>query len=139
MLLVSVLVNWQLALLLSRIRSKLLLTITIATDLAPLVYFKYLTFAFDAVGRNPADWIQADFIPAILPLGISFYTFQQIAYAVDIYKGQPPQRSFISTHSSSLSFHNSWPAPLSITPSCYLRSTRSQTAPLSCCGALFTF
>jgi len=31
----------------------------------------------------------------VLPLGISFYTFQQIAYLIEIYKGYPPERNFL--------------------------------------------
>lgn len=94
MLLGSVVLNWLLAMALDRWRSKLLLAITVAINLLPLVYFKYLVFGFESVGQNPSDWILPDFIPTLLPLGISFYTFQQIAYAVDVFKGATPERSF---------------------------------------------
>ena len=94
MLLGSVVLNWLLALALSRCRNRVLLATTIAINLLPLVYFKYIVFGFESIGQNPSDWILPDFIPTLLPLGISFYTFQQIAYAVDVYKGTPPERSF---------------------------------------------
>jgi alginate O-acetyltransferase complex protein AlgI len=62
-------------------RRRLWLGLSIAANLAVLGYFKYANFAVrvieDASGRDLA-WQQV-----VLPLGISFFTFQQIAYLVD--------------------------------------------------------
>lgn len=61
----------------------------IALNLGILVVFKYLNFfsynlqrLFSLVGWN-LDWFTVD---VLLPVGISFYTFQAIAYSVDVYK-----------------------------------------------------
>ncbi len=62
------------------------LTIIVLLNLLPLVYFKYANFlgiSFAAiVGKNFSPWDIA------LPVGISFYTFQGISYAVDVYRGR---------------------------------------------------
>ena len=66
----------------------------IAIDLGLLAYFKYANFLMGTVhgltglGPGPLD--------IILPIGISFYTFTQIAYLVDSYKGEVKERSFTS-------------------------------------------
>jgi len=63
-----------------------LLALGITTNLLLLGYFKYANFFVDnlnhALGRN---WMIAEII---LPLGISFYTFTQIAYLVDAARGK---------------------------------------------------
>ena len=64
-----------------------------------LFYFKYL--AFFAQGANEiAELAGLDFslppLSIILPLGISFYTFQTISYTIDVYRGFiKPERNFI--------------------------------------------
>lgn len=62
------------------------LALTIVLTLAPLVYFKYAGFL---VGTW-ASITGADFSigKLILPIGISFYTFQAISYSVDVYRGK---------------------------------------------------
>lgn len=58
----------------------------IAINLLPLLWFKYSWFVI----RNLALLFQADweFLPPGLPLGISFYTFIQLAWLTGIYRGQ---------------------------------------------------
>lgn len=71
-------------------RRKVWLVVSLATNLALLVYFKYAYFALDNVAAAGSlfgqDW---RFEPGsiILPLGISFYTFLSISYTVDVYRG----------------------------------------------------
>lgn len=60
----------------------LLLGITI--NLGALLYFKYLNFFIGSTNYF-FNW-QFDFVDVILPLGISFFTFTQIAYIVDVYQ-----------------------------------------------------
>ncbi|HEX2890363.1 MBOAT family protein [Vineibacter terrae] len=67
------------------------LTTAIATNLALLGYYKYRDFFIEnwnAVAGS--DW---DFAPLVLPLAISFHTFQQIAYLVDSYRCRVAQPS----------------------------------------------
>jgi alginate O-acetyltransferase complex protein AlgI len=72
-------------------RRKLLLTVNIVGNLSLLCYFKYANFflasleqALQAAGYSAA-WSP---LKIILPVGISFYTFEAISYMVDVFKGR---------------------------------------------------
>jgi len=58
------------------------LLLGVVANLLPIAYFKYFSFIVDSCGI-PVPQVLS---PSILPLGISFYTFQQIAYLVDAYR-----------------------------------------------------
>lgn len=65
---------------------RLLFLITaISVDLAVLGYFKYFNFLIENL--NLLFKTNADFVKVLLPIGISFYTFQAISYLVDVYRG----------------------------------------------------
>ena len=67
---------------------KLLLTLGLIANIGLLFYFKYFNFFVDNCNFFfHTDW-QIEKIA--LPLGISFFTFQQISYVVDRYKGEAP-------------------------------------------------
>lgn len=78
---------------------KLWLVVSIANNLFLLGFFKYgqffadnLNLLFNATGV-PLNVPMAD---VLLPVGISFYTFQSMSYTIDFYRGQiPRERSFI--------------------------------------------
>ena len=61
------------------------LTIALLIDLGILGYFKYFNFLIENL--NLLFHTNADFIKVIMPIGISFYTFQSISYIIDIYRG----------------------------------------------------
>ena len=64
-----------------------LLTFGIAADLGLLGYFKYTGFVVGLVAvEAQATPFMAFLTDVALPIGISFYTFQQIAYLVDVYR-----------------------------------------------------
>ena len=65
---------------------KLLLAITIVADLSFLFYFKYFNFVMDNI--NAAFNANLTFIDVVMPIGISFYTFQALSYVVDVYRGE---------------------------------------------------
>ena len=67
-----------------------LLTAGITLNIGVLGYFKYSNFFIANI--NALFQTQAPFLQIVLPLGISYYTFQQIAYLVDCYK-KPSQSS----------------------------------------------
>ena len=60
------------------------LALTILVDLGFLIYFKYFNFIVDNV--NAALQLNLDFIDVVMPIGISFYTFQAISYLIDVYR-----------------------------------------------------
>lgn len=75
-----------------------LLVITLVTSLGILVFFKYFDFmakaVVDAINmlNGSAKW---NSLNLILPIGISFYTFQTLSYVIDVYKGKiEPEKDF---------------------------------------------
>jgi alginate O-acetyltransferase complex protein AlgI len=72
---------------------KIALAAGIGLDLALLGYFKYFNFFVDAADELlGTGWRIA---PIVLPLAISFHTFQQISYLVDAYRGETGKYSFL--------------------------------------------
>jgi len=72
---------------------KRLLAVAIVANLALLGYYKYANFFLTSVNSAVgANWSLGDII---LPLGISFFTFTQIAYLVDTYQGKVKEYNFI--------------------------------------------
>ena len=67
-------------------RKRLYATISICSSLGILAYFKYANFFL----WNWNAMVHGNFQPLdiILPVGISFYTFQSVSYIVDVYKGR---------------------------------------------------
>ena len=75
-------------------RRRTLLGFGIAVNLALLGYFKYRTFLVDSTGvLLGTHWHMA---PLVLPLAISFFTFEQITFLVSAWRGEPGARDFIS-------------------------------------------
>ena len=101
-MLISVIADYVLALKISistKVIKKRLLALSLIINLGLLFYFKYLIFFSDnAIGFANLLGISLDplLLNIILPLGISFYTFQTISYTVDVYRGQiSPEKNFI--------------------------------------------
>ncbi|MAX79399.1 MAG: membrane-bound O-acyltransferase family protein [Crocinitomicaceae bacterium] len=89
----SSLVDYSVGLFLSKTENqqqrKILLGISLFTNLGLLGFFKYYNFfiesfaeAFTVLGQP----IQASRLAIILPVGISFYTFQTLSYSIDVYR-----------------------------------------------------
>jgi alginate O-acetyltransferase complex protein AlgI len=74
-------------------RVRLLLTVGVTTDLLVLAYFKYTNFLIGSANAALGDWFSFEQI--VLPLGISFFTFQKIAYLVDTSRGQVEKHDFL--------------------------------------------
>ncbi len=74
-------------------RIHLLLGLGVAGDLALLAYFKYLGFLVESFATITG--VRADFAAVALPIGISFFTFTQIAFLVDAARGQAKEYSFV--------------------------------------------
>ena len=68
-----------------RKHSKIFLVLSIFTSIGLLIYFKYTNFIIENINL----WLsnKVDFINVVLPIGISFYTFQMLTYIVDLYRG----------------------------------------------------
>jgi D-alanyl-lipoteichoic acid acyltransferase DltB (MBOAT superfamily) len=90
----SVLFNYVVGETLNRhpVRKKAILTAGIAANLLLLGYYKYTLFLVDTWNVLSNDSIKL--APILLPLAISFHTFQQIAYLVDTYRGETKHYRF---------------------------------------------
>lgn len=86
-LLISIAVNWTVVLLLRHYNKKSILWLGIIFNIALLFYFKYTNFTIttiNALGHKTISLVD----DIVLPIGISFFTFQQISYLVDAYRGE---------------------------------------------------
>jgi D-alanyl-lipoteichoic acid acyltransferase DltB (MBOAT superfamily) len=92
----SILFNYSAAWLLGRsthTTKKWLLRIAIASNVALLGYFKYTDFFISSI--NPFLAQQLPLLHIALPLGISFFTFTQIAFLVDVQRGLTREYHFV--------------------------------------------
>lgn len=75
----------------STARRRLLLILSLAVNLGLLVYLKYANFFLDSLAHTLHVLGSSASLPVlqvILPIGISFYTFEAINYSVDVYRGR---------------------------------------------------
>jgi len=77
------------------LKAKLALTSSIIVNLSVLTFFKYANFLVDNINQLTALGIDPLDLP--LPIGISFYTFQTMSYAIDVYRGViRPQKNLMT-------------------------------------------
>ena len=82
-LLLAALLSWAAGVLIPRVRAKrALLALVLALDLSMLGVFKYLNFLTGIV--NGLTGLRLPEADLLLPVGISFFTFKAMAYAVDV-------------------------------------------------------
>jgi len=100
LLLASIVVNFFLAQLLlkcrageSRLQAKHVLIAAVTANLATLAYFKYANFFVDSF--REATGLDVQLAHIVLPIGISFFTFTQIAFLVDTYQGKVREARFV--------------------------------------------
>ena len=91
LIILSILINYGLGYLLSnvldsKITKKITLCLGIVFNLGLICYFKYAYFLLNNVNQLVATNFDLPII--VIPLAISFFTFQQIAYLVDAYQGE---------------------------------------------------
>lgn len=105
-LVASVILNYLVARLMGNVGNKagrrVFLAVGMALDLGILFLFKYYDFFIENV--NVAFRTDFGFLGLALPLGISFYTFQQLSYLIDSYKGECERYSFLEYASYVLFF-----------------------------------
>ncbi len=74
---------------------KAALAVNVIVNIGILAYFKYTNFMLSSIGS--LLHISMPVMNIILPIGISFYTFQALSYTIDVYRGNTEvQRSFVS-------------------------------------------
>ena len=104
LLMVSTLVDFMVGKALGRTEGtrsrKALLTVSLVANLGILGFFKYFNFFVDSAGEALTAVGLEPHLPVlhvILPVGISFYTFQTLSYTIDIYRRQlEPTRNLLT-------------------------------------------
>ena len=88
-------------------RKKQYLTLSIVMNIGILGLFKYADFALESV----ADFLLVFGVEAslptlawVLPVGISFYTFQSLSYTIDVYRGDMEPRKGLVHFTTALAF-----------------------------------
>ncbi len=97
LLLLSCVINYIMGSLIDKHRKygKIFLIIALVYDIGSLLYFKYLDFFIENI--NNIFKSEMPLFHIIMPIGISFFTFQTISYVVDIYnKKVEPSKSFLN-------------------------------------------
>lgn len=69
---------------------RLWLTLSLLLNLGLLAYFKYANFFVAELNRFLSGWkfFPTEWNEIILPIGISFFTFQKLSYIIDVYRGK---------------------------------------------------
>ncbi|MCL4117477.1 UNVERIFIED_CONTAM: hypothetical protein GTU68_062949 [Idotea baltica] len=101
LILLSAFVDFFAGIIISTGKRKLGLTLSILFNLGILFYFKYSNFIYTNLTQLLENYDISStsaqyFSSIILPLGISFYTFQTMSYTIDVYRGRvKANRNFI--------------------------------------------
>ncbi len=87
-------------------RRKLLLFLSIASNFGLLFYFKYLAFFADSLNIIwvPLFDTKINLSNEILPIGLSFHTFQSVSYVIDVYKKKLKPESHLGIYSTYVLF-----------------------------------
>lgn len=91
----------------SKQRKKLFLTLSVVMNLGILALFKYADFAIESVADLLAVLGYNADLPTlswVLPVGISFYTFQSLSYTIDVYRGDMKARKGLAEFTTALAF-----------------------------------
>ena len=95
---VAIILGYIFGLLIEKFRgrkiSKLFLFLAVASIISFMLYFKYMDFFID--NFNKVTGLNIPLLKIVLPIGISFYTFQIISYVVDVYRGEKSQKNPIN-------------------------------------------
>ncbi len=85
----SILINYFLAILIDRnrgqLRARILMWVDAVINIGILFVYKYLDYSLELTGSLFGTGIEP--IGIVLPIGISFFTFQALSYVIDVYRG----------------------------------------------------
>ena len=88
-------------------KKKWLLALSISINLSILALFKYADFALNSVAQLLEAFGFQSSLPSlswVLPVGISFYTFQSMSYTIDVYRGDTEARKGLIAFTAALTF-----------------------------------
>ena len=81
---------------------KAVLALSVIMCLMPLFVFKYFDFVSESISQLTGR--EAVTLKLLLPVGISFYTFQTLSYIIDVYKGQARAEYHFGIYAAFISF-----------------------------------
>lgn len=88
-------------------KKKILITATLAASLGCLFFFKYFNFASESIaGLLNLCTLQVHPVTLnlLLPVGISFYTFQTLGYVIDVYRGDVKAEPHFGKYATFIAF-----------------------------------
>lgn len=89
-------------------KKRLFLTISLVISLSVLFFFKYFNFVSKSVFTGVNSIFNTEYDPIllniILPVGISFYTFQTLGYVIDVYRGTVRAERHFGKYATFISF-----------------------------------
>jgi D-alanyl-lipoteichoic acid acyltransferase DltB (MBOAT superfamily) len=109
LILISTIITFFSGQLISKYRDKrkLFLALSLIINLGILFYFKYFNFFTDSI-INLCQYLSIEWNPKrfeiLLPVGISFYTFQALSYTIDVYRGHIKPESHFGKYALFVSF-----------------------------------
>lgn len=89
-------------------KRKLLLIISLVANIGVLAFFKYFNFLNDILSDILQNFQASNPIPflsIILPIGLSFHTFQAMAYTIEVYRGNQPAEKHFGIYSLYVMFY----------------------------------
>ncbi len=102
----TTLVSYACAILIERtdspVKKKLAVLAALFVALGILYLFKYFDFSLDLLSRIVS--FQRPSLGLLLPVGISFYTFQTLSYVIDVYRGEVPAEKHLGIYATFVSF-----------------------------------
>jgi alginate O-acetyltransferase complex protein AlgI len=101
---------------------KFLLVASVCSNLGILAFFKYYNFFMDAFAEAIGG--QMSHLNILLPVGISFYTFESLSYTIDVYRGQLRAQRSIIDYALFISFFPHLVAGPIIRPRVFFDQTR---------------
>lgn len=75
----------------TKLKKRIFLAISLITNIGTLVFFKYFNFFSNTIQETSSIFglsLDPIILKIILPIGISFYTFQALTYSIDVYRGE---------------------------------------------------
>ena len=98
LMIIAIILGYIFGLLIEKFRerkiAKLFVGLAVACIISFMLYFKYMDFFID--NFNKVLGTSIPLLKIVLPIGISFYTFQIISYVVDVYRGEKAQKNPIN-------------------------------------------
>lgn len=107
LIMLTTLTSWGTALMAERGHRLGWTALNITLNIGMLIVFKYLDFFGEGLVRLAGIWgwnIDTFTVDILLPIGISFYTFQAISYSIDVYRGELTATRDFTTFATFIAF-----------------------------------